>query len=146
MTFDVDLGLLFAVLRFKDIVNFWRIQHRRVKNRVIADQTFFRQLIGIIGRFNQQHKQRRRGFQPPAGRAWDHDIIAIAQAQVAIITEEFSATFVDKQQLVAIGVADKEIHRLFKPPGAHFTMRIVQQIRYLPRRIGFVFANVIEIK
>jgi hypothetical protein len=69
--------------------------------------------------------------------AWNHDVVAVAIAEVAPIAEELAGAVMDEEQLVAVLVADETIHGAARFPVPDPHVAIVEERRRVPRRIAF---------
>ena len=85
-------------------------------------------------------------LQTPVSRARDNNIVTIANRHMAIVAVQLGASFVNKQQLITIGIARQAGHVAIQTPGAHFTMRIKQQVWHGPGRCRIISAYVVEIE
>ncbi len=63
-------------------------------------------------------------LQAPHRAARDHQVVALAVIEVAVVAEQGALAFVDEQELVAVAVARQLGHRLVQPPDAHLQVRV----------------------
>src|SRR5260221_175163 len=79
---------------------------------MLANQTLLR-LVEFALRFDDQEEVvARLGNNPIGDRTWDHDVVALFEAQRPEIRFDAALAPVDEVQLVAVGVAEVERHGL----------------------------------
>jgi hypothetical protein len=113
LTFTTPVGLV--LLREEGLVDFRRVEHRRVEDGVRPDQALVRQQVGAAGRLDHQQAHRLVRLQPPHGAPRQEDVVALADFEVPVVAEQSARALVDEQQVVAVGVARQVIHVHFRP-------------------------------
>ncbi|CAH0303413.1 hypothetical protein SRABI70_04446 [Pseudomonas sp. Bi70] len=121
------------------------VEHRRVEDRLAAEQPFVRQLVGAIGVLDQQEMAGRRRLDSPGGAAGNHQVIAIAVFEVTEVAVEMPGAVVHEQQLVAVAVAHQMAHGAGGLPHAQANVGVVQGQRRL-QRAGVLAGNPVEVE
>jgi len=109
----------FVLLGAEGVVDPGRVEHRRIEDRMPADQTLLRQGEVVVGRLDHQRRGGLGGREPPHRAARDHEVVAVVIVEMAVVAEQRALAFVDEQELVAVAVAGEPGHRLVELPDAH---------------------------
>src|SRR5690606_13648470 len=103
------------------------------------------QRVRAVHSLDQQRREWLLHTDAPHRAARNDDIVAGDETQVAIVAIELAVPLVNEQQLIAVRVAHEVIHRRRRIPEPHAHVRVVQQLRCVPRR-GMILRDPIEIE
>lgn len=105
----------------------------------------FRQLVGAVGVLDQEHEHWLCRLDAPGGAARDHQVVAVAEFQVAEVAVQMPGALVDEQQFVTVTVAHQVAHGAVGLPQAQLDVGVVQRQRCLQRAVAFA-GDVIEVE
>ena len=142
---DTDLPSALVLLGLEGVVETRVVEHRRIEDRLWAEQALVRQLVGAVGVLDQQEVAGRARFDAPGGTARDHQIVAVAVFQVAEVAIEVPRPVVDEQQLVAVAVAHQVAHGAVGLPHAQLDVGVVQGQRRFQRAVALA-GNLVEVE
>ena len=121
-----------VLLRLEDLVDMRRVEHRRIEDRVPADQPLLGQREMIVRRLDHERGRRCGWRQAPHRAARDHDVVAVTIFETAIVAEQVPRSFVHEQELVAVAVAGELGHRVVELPDPHLQVRVAHHQLRLP--------------
>src|SRR5262249_4862973 len=98
------------------------------------DDAALGQAVAVVSGLDKERRYRRTRLEAPHRPARQHDVIAVAEGEMAEVAEEVAGAVVDEEQLVAVAVADEMVHLAAHAPVADADLGIAEEGRRLPRR------------